>query len=499
MHKKFTLSYVTKLVTIYVFSIFFLFFSTIAEVCANAAIPITESLADTVEKITPAVVSVLAVQKTSGKENNPYDLFKEFFGRGFGVPDNFFEKEFKIPEHAYKRTALASGFLIDPTGYIVTNAHVIEGSEDISVTISDNSKTYKAKLIGKDQRTDLALLKIEAKSALPYLRLGDSDKLKVGDIVIAVGNPFRLGGTVTAGIVSAKSRYIGNNTLEGYIQTDAAINQGNSGGALCNTKGEVVGVPTAIMTPSGGSIGIGFAIPTSIVEPVIKQLKDNGQVARGWLGVKIQMVDEDIATSMELSQSKGALVADVVKDSPADKAGIKIGDIVTKFNDKEVSNMNKLPRMVGEVEVGKKVPVEIFRDSEYKTLQVIVEKPASDDPFNTEENKSDGSTSSEKASKKDGKKILGMSLKEMTNEMRFTYEIKDGTQGVVINQVDSESHAATIGIRPGDVIVRVNKQTIKTVSEFEKEVEKLKKAGKDKATLLVLSRGENYFKSVELH
>ena len=314
----------------------------------NAALAMRapDSFADLVESSIPAVVNISTTQEV---KTHPFMNFK-FHGMPDGDPysmfKDFFDREF--PE-AMKRkaTSLGSGFIIDPRGYIVTNNHVIAEAQEIKVTLSDNpNKTYKAKLIGQDSKSDLAVLKIDVKKRLPFVKFGDSDAARVGDWVVAIGNPFGFGGTVTAGIISAKSRDVGNKTE--FIQTDASINMGNSGGPMFNISGEVIGINTFIISGTGGNIGLGFAMPSNIAKSTIEQLKTKGKVIRGWLGVKIQPVNEDIAANFGLSETYGALVAEVVKDGPAQKGGVEVGDIIIEFNGKHISKMQKLPRMVAQ-------------------------------------------------------------------------------------------------------------------------------------------------------
>ena len=458
----------------------------------------TTSLADTAEKIMPAVVNISTTQKNETKKktssqqqqpDNPYDLFRDFL-----------EKEFGLPDQMRKITSLGSGFIIDSSGYIVTNQHVIDGADEITVTLS-NEKQFKAKVIGQDQKTDLAVLKIDTKDQipLPYLEFDDSDKARVGDLVVAVGNPFGLGGTLTSGIISAKARHISANTYDDYIQTDAAINRGNSGGPLCNaTTGKVIGVTSVIYSPSGGSVGIGFAIPASIVQPTVNQLKDNGKIVRGWLGVKVQQVSEDIAAIMGIKDNKGALVASVVKGSPADKAGITIGDIITKFDGQDIASMNKLPRIVAETTVNKKVAIEVFRDNKYITLNTVIEKPTSADPF-SEDGDEDSEDSDDNGDGKGGSKgALGMAVKNLTPETRRTYGIADSEKGVVVSNVSRGSVASFAGIKQGDLIISINKKPLNSSSDFDNSLNKLKSDGKGKAMLLVSRKGSTSYVTIEI-
>ncbi len=462
------------------------------------ALPIINgSIADSVEKVTPAVVNISTTQKIDLKNRFSNVLPDELGDLLRDLPFLFHyappgvEKDNQQPNQPQKSTrkitSLGSGFIVDKSGYIVTNNHVIDGADEISITLSTGTRSYKAKVIGSDPKTDIALLKIETKSELPYLEFANSDVTRVGDLAIAIGNPFGLGGTVTAGVVSAKARYISSNTLDDFIQTDAAINQGSSGGPLCNISGEVIGVNSVIMStsPTGGSVGIGFAIPSNIVQPIIKQLREKGKIERGWLGVKVQNMDQDIANGLGLSESKGALVTNIVKGSPADKAGIKVGDVIVKFDDKEIVAMNMLPRIVGETVINKKVSIDVLRDNKTVQLSVIIEKPANDNPF-------ESSSVDSKSLPVNEKILLGLTVQNLSPELKLKYSITE-EKGVVVIAIDENSISSLAGIMQGDVIISVNQKQINNIEEFEKEVEKMKKAGKETIVLLLSRRGETLF------
>jgi serine protease Do len=420
---------------------------------ALAAAP-PSSFSDLAKKASPSVVNISAVKVVKAGTRQvpmpfgPNDPFKDFFDRFFKdmVPKDF------------KQQALGSGFIIDKDGYILTNNHVVEKSDEIKVKLSDG-KEFVAKIVGRDPKTDLALIKIDAERPLTPLPMGDSEKLEVGDWVVAIGNPFGLGHTVTAGIVSAKYRNIGAGAYDNFIQTDASINPGNSGGPLLNTAGEAVGVNSAIYSQSGGSIGIGFAIPINMAKDLLPQLKQ-GKVVRGWLGVMIQKITPELKNKLGLKEEKGALVADVTSKGPADKAGIKRGDVIISFDGKEIKEMNDLPLIVASTPVGKAVAVEVWRKDRKESLQVKIGELKEDEKVQA-------------AAKEEGAE-LGMSLQELTPELAKNLGIQE-KGGLIVVQVEEGSPAAEAGIRKGDVIVEVDQTPVKTVEEFSRKVEKYKK------------------------
>jgi serine protease Do len=442
-----------------------------------------DSFADLAEKLSPAVVNISTTQtvKRSAEDiplpqfppGSPFeDLFRDFLDKN---------KQEGAPR---KVTSLGSGFVIDPSGIIVTNNHVIDGADEITATFPDGN-TLPAKLIGHDPKADVAVLRVVSKTPLPAVKFGDSDAARVGDWVLAIGNPFGLGGSVTAGIVSARNRDINAGPYDDFIQTDAAINRGNSGGPLFNMEGEVVGINTAIISPSGGSIGIGFAVPAKMVQPVVEQLLKYGETRRGWLGVRIQTVTDEMAEALKIGKARGALVAGVTDDGPAAKVGIKPGDVVTSFDGKEVADMKALPRIVADTPIGKTVDVGVMRDGQLKMFKVTLgrledaEKNAS-----AEEQKEDsGKTQPPKGKQSQS---LGLTLTALTAELHQKYGIPSSVTGVLITAVDPKSSAADKGIRPGDIIVEVAQEKVAKPEDVQAKVQK---AGPGKSILLLINRG----------
>ena len=378
--------------------------------------------------------------------------------------------------------SLGSGFVIDAAGLVVTNNHVIADADEVNVIFNDGT-TLKAEVVGRDTKTDLALLKVTPSKPLKAVKFGDSDKLRLGEWVIAIGNPFSLGGTVTAGIVSARNRDIQSGPYDNYIQTDAAINRGNSGGPLFNLNGEVIGVNTAIISPSGGSIGIGFAVPSKTVVPVIDQLREFKEVRRGWLGVRIQQVSDEIAESLSVKPARGALVAGIDDKGPAKPAGIEPGDVIVKFDGKDVKEMRDLPKIVADTPVGKDVEVVVIRKGKEEKKSVKLgrledEKQAA---LNT---KNDAGPDSKPVVKK----ALGLDLANLTDDLRKKHNIKDKVKGgVVITGVDPNSPAAEKRLVPGMVIAEVQQQAVTNATELQQRIDKLKKDGKKAVVLLVVS------------
>lgn len=473
---------------------------------ANAR-PAPESFADLVDTLMPSVVNISTTQAATASDNSeifsyqfpegtPFhdlpDLFEKFYGqRDLGNDDEDSPKgEKKGREH--KEISLGSGFIIDESGYIVTNNHVIDKAEEVTVIFSDNTKA-KAKIIGRDAKTDIALLKVDVNRKLPAVKWGDSDLGRVGDWVIAIGNPFGLGGSVSAGIISARARDINAGPFDDFIQTDAAINRGNSGGPLFNTQGEVIGINTAIFSPTGGNVGIGFSVPVSLAKPVIKQLREVGKVSRGWLGVKIQTVTEEFSESLGLKDTAGALVIEVNKGSPAEKAGILPSDVILQFDGKDIPVMRKLPRIVADTPINKKVDVVVWRNGKKETLRVEIAQLADDD---AKQEKPAASSSKEETHKNNyGTTIkkLGMTLAELSDSNRKQFRLNKDQQGVLVVKLDDKGSAADKGIMRGDVIEGVNQDGIANIKELEEAIDKAEKAGRKSVMLLVNRHGATQF------
>jgi serine protease Do len=439
-----------------------------------------ESVADVAEGLQDSVVNISTTQTLKGSaENAPNgpgpkgSPFEEFF-------DDFFDDEDKdgVPR---KVSSLGSGFVIDPSGLVVTNNHVIEGADEIIINFTDGTKLKVAKILGHDPKTDLALLKVEPKKPLKAVSFGDSTKMRVGDWVMAIGNPFGLGGSVTVGIISATKRDINAGPYDDFLQTDAAINRGNSGGPLFNMDGEVIGVNTAIISPTGGSIGIGFAVPSNSAVQVIEQLKQYGETRRGWLGVHVQNVTEEIAASLGLQEPKGALVAKVSPGSPAGAGGIEPADVIVKFDGQSIDNMRGLPRAVAATPIGKTVSVELLRKGKPVELTVTVgrlpEGEDVEDAVKSEE---------ETLPEPEHEDVLGLSIAPLTDELRERYNIGKSVEGVVITEVKPNSPAAQKDVKPGDVIVEVTQEKVKQPQDVMARLLAVKKSGR-RSVLLLLS------------
>jgi serine protease Do len=448
------------------------------------------SVADVAERLQNAVVNISTTQKLKDSREVPLpevpkgSPFEEFF-------EDFFDKQDR-GRGGQRANSLGSGFVIDASGFIVTNNHVIEGADEIIVNFTDGSKLKVVQVVGRDAKTDLALLRVEPKKPLVAVNFGDSQKMRVGDWVMAIGNPFGLGGTVTVGVISATRRDINSGLYDEFLQTDAAINRGNSGGPLFNMEGEVVGINTAIISPTGGSIGIGFAVPSASASQVIAQLKEFGETRRGWLGVRIQTVTDEIAESLSITETGGALIANVTAEGPAAAGGIQVGDIVLKFDGLDVTAMRQLPKLVAQTPIDKEVEVVVLRKGERKTLKVKIGRLEESDP--------EGGDKAPKPAEKPRKQsMLGLSLASMSDELRSRYDIDSSISGVVVTGVEPDSLAEEKEVHVGDVIVEVTHAQVKSPDELTARLGELRKLNRKTALLLVSSaQGEMNFVPIPL-
>jgi serine protease Do len=442
---------------------------------AIGAVPL--DFADMAEKLGPTVVNVYTTQTVKvSPGTHQFSLpdqmeIPEPFRRFFGLPEA--PGQGQAPKREMKRTSLGSGVIVSSDGYILTNNHVVEDSDEINVTLS-TFEEYQATIIGRDPKSDVSLIKIKPKADLPFATFGNSDKLRVGEWVIAIGNPFGLQQTVTAGIVSAKGRSINNESYGNFIQTDASINPGNSGGPLFNLKGEMVGLNTAIFSSTGGNIGIGFAIPVNMAKNVFAQLKDEGKVTRGWLGVMIQQVTADLAEKFNLERPIGALVGQVVPDSPAEKAGLKPGDVIISYNGKEVSQMSMLPAMVANTNVGEKASLVLIRDGKKQNFTVEIGR--------LEEEEAILADTATGTSRK-----LGMTVQELTPKIAESLGI-EGDHGLIVTDVAPDSAAAEAGILRGDIILEINREKIDNVAQYLKALQDTKE---NKSLLMLIQRDQH--------
>ncbi len=469
--------------------------TTVSHAAANLKpIDIKEGFAELVKAVKPAVVNISITGSLFGgptlggeqfglPEGRRYE-FEEFFKRFFEFREDGRPRDKNAPHdkkpYQRKTTAAGSGFVIDPDGLVVTNNHVIENADEIEV-VFDDGKRLPATVKGVDKKTDLALLQVKSDQPLAYVEFGNSVDVEVGDWIIAIGNPFGLGGSTTSGIVSARGRDINSGPLDDFIQLDAPINRGNSGGPLFNTKGQVIGVNSAIFSPNGGSVGIGFAIPSNQAAYVVQHLADSGVVQRGFLGVHIQSVDDEIAESLGLDRTMGALVTKVINGSPASKAGVEAGDVIVKYDDKEVMKMRDLPKLVANTGNNQKVSMDVWRNNETVILSAVIgydnsQQVALDDADNKE-------TPSNNSN-------LGLVLAQLNDELRERYGIENTKEGVVITDVNPNGTAARKGLREGDLIKRVGKTTVKAPEEVKKAIRENQEENK-KSILLLIERDKN--------
>ncbi len=461
--------------------------------------PAPDGFADLAAKLLPAVVNISTTQTIKGDKSgrlpdmpqfppgSPLDeLFKDFLDKN---------QKNAHPEALPRRaTSLGSGFVIDPSGLIVTNNHVIADADEITVTLQDNT-SLKAELVGRDTKVDLAVLRVKSSKPLTALKFGDSDQSRVGDWVLAIGNPFGLGGTVTAGILSARGRDINAGQYDDFLQTDASINRGNSGGPMFNMAGEVIGVNTAIYSPSGGSIGIGFAIPSNEVKPVVEQIKLYGHPRRGWLGVRIQGVTDEIAESLGLDKPHGALIASVNDGGPAQKAGIQPGDVVLTFDGKDVPDVRHLPRVVAETPIDKSVKVTVWRKRKEETVDVKVGEL---DETDQQVASTGDQPNKPPADTVPTVKTLGLSLATITPDLRDKFSLADDAAGVVVTDVQSGSAGAEKQLKAGDIIVEVAQEEVKSPSQVVDKIEEAKKAGRKSVLLLIDRQGELGWKALRI-
>ncbi len=475
---------------------------TLAVPVAPASARGPDSLAEEAAAVSDAVVNISATQAMEEKrvaaapqlqEGTPFDdLFEEFFkkrqGGGGDAPK---------PQRERRSNSLGSGFVIDSSGIVITNNHVIADANEITVIFTDGQK-LRAELIGKDAKVDVAVLRVKPAKPLKAVKFGDSEKMRVGDWVMAVGNPFGLGGTVTAGIVSARHRNIDSGPYDNYLQTDAAINKGNSGGPLFNMEGDVIGINTAILSPSGGSIGIGFATPASTVQPIIEQLQAYGETRRGWLGVRIQNVDETVAESLDLGAVRGALVSGTDVKGPAIAGGLEVGDVIVKFDGKEIKESRELPNIVAQAPVGKDVAVVVVRKGKELTKSVKLGRLEDGEAHAALAPKKPDAP---KAVEPVAQSVLGMTFMGLTAASRQKYAIAESVaSGLVITDIASGSPASEKRLQPGEILVEINQEPVKQPADASKRIEALKTDGKKSALLLVANaQGEVRFVALPIN
>ncbi len=457
---------------------------------AHPAVQARSGFAHVVQAVQPAVVNVAVVGKSAQPsphmgprgqlpENSP---FQEFFER-------FFEHSPMRPQRggpAGKAQGVGSGFIVTPDGYIVTNDHVIEDAHEVHVVLNDGRR-LSAQVRGLDPKTDLALLKVEPDGPLPYVSFGDSEAAQAGDWVLAIGNPFGLGGSVTSGIISARGRDIQSGPYDDYLQIDAPINRGNSGGPLFDLSGQVIGVNTAIYSPTGGNVGIGFAVPAAQAKPVIEQLMAKGHVERGWLGVQIQTVTDALAESLDLPKAEGALVGEVTADSPAAKAGIQVGDVILSFDQRKVAELKDLPRLVADAAPGVSAPVSVWREGKRRELQVTIQRA----PNTTVSAAEPAGAASDEAK-------LGLAVAPITPELRERFKLDGNVHGTLVVEVESGSPAEQRGLKPGDVIVQAGRVPVTKPDDLASIVREAAAAERENVLLLVNRQGDQWFVAVEI-
>jgi serine protease Do len=487
-----------------------------AQVSAPAGPVIVQlpTLAPLVKKVLPAVVNVSVTMKAGApggsdeedQDNDqdqdqmappdgggamPQSPFDEFLRRFFEQQNPGGGGRAPQQQRQAERMALGSGFIIDPTGYIVTNNHVVANADKVTVVFQDDSK-HPAKVVGRDAKTDLALLKIDAPQALPYVQWGDSSSMQVGDWVLAVGNPFGLGGTVSSGIISARGRDIHSGPYDDFLQIDASINRGNSGGPTFNLDGKVIGINTAIYSPNGGSVGIGFAIPSSLAKPVIDQIKEHGKVERGWLGVQIQEVTPDLAKGLGLAKPEGALVADVTSGGPAEKVGVKQGDVILDYDGHHIAKLRDLPLAVAETPVGQKAPLKIWRDGKEQTLEATI-AAMPDNPQQMANAEPNGPTP-----KLQSTTTMGLKLAPLTADLRRELRVPKSLKGVVVTGVANNSPLAELGLTPGDVIVAINQEPVSSPKDVTAKLDAVKKSNDKNLLFLINRHGVNQFVALSM-
>ena len=467
---------------------------------SQAQVQILPNVADLVEKLLPAVVEISVVSKAGGSaeagiapqipDDSPFkDFFDEFLkkrqqqaqpddkGGGNGAP--------AIPDDRTVNS-MGSGFIIDATGLIVTNNHVVEGADSIQVHMQDGT-VMKAELVGRDPKTDVAVIRVKPVKPLPLVAFGDSDKVRIAEWVIAIGNPFGLGGSVSLGIVSARNRDINAGPYDDYIQTDAAINKGNSGGPLFDIDGKVIGINSAIFSPTGGSVGIGFSVPSNTAKNVIDQLVKFGETRRGWLGVKIQTVTPDIAESMGMDKPRGALVADVTPGSPSEKAGLEAGDVIVQFDGRAITDSKELPRVVAQTEVGKQVTVNVIRDSKEKEVKVTLGRLEDGEKLVA---KATGAEKPPAAAAPTTVTLLGMTVSSLTDDLRSKFKTDEKLKGAVVTEVAKDGPAVDKGIAAGDVIMEAGGKAVESSADVSTAIETATKDAKASVLLLIAKAGK---------